>query len=278
MTDRHAALRQTAPASPASNGNLSMAQSAPPLITPSTAVRSLEMSKRELDERRIVGFHSRDARSRPYHLLRTQIAKIMARNNWRMIGVTSATPAAGKTFTSVNLAAAIAPTAQSTVVLCDLDLRRGSIAEMMHIVPEPGLTDYLEERIDDPLDTALRVNDTQLVVIPTIASGKSSSELIASPRFGSLMAGMRAMAPDTRIVCDLPPVFASDDTMLCMQYLDAYLLVVDHGISTASQVEEAVRLLDPVPCIGTVLNRYKGGFADPYGYGYGDTYGMKTYA
>ena len=79
------------------------------------------------------------------------------------------------------------------------------------------------------------------------------------------------------MICDLPPVFANDDTMMSMQYLDAYVLVVDHGMTTSRQVEEAVRLLDPVPCLGTVLNRYQGGFADPYGYGYGDTYGMKTY-
>lgn len=248
-----------------------------PLLSPTDALATLALSRDELDERRIVGFNSRDSRSRPYHLLRTQMTKIMSRNNWRLIGVTSATPGAGKTFTSVNLAASLAPTAEATVLLCDLDLRRGSIADMLRIPPQPGLGDYLAGDVDDPREIALRINDSRLVVVPTTPSRASSSELLATPRFRSFMAQLRAMPEDARIVCDLPPAFASDDAMLSMQQLDAYLLVVDHGMTTARQVEETVRLLDPVPCMGSVLNRYQGGFADPYGYGYGDTYGMKSY-
>ena len=248
-----------------------------PLLTPRDALATLTLSREDLDDRCVVGFNSRDSRSRPFHLLRTQIIRLMVRNNWRMIGVTSATPGAGKTFTAVNLAAALAPTADATVVLCDLDLRRGSIAAMLRIPPQPGVSEYLEGEVDEPRDIALRVNDSHLVVLPTTPSGASSSELLATPRFRTLIQRLRAMPENTRIVCDLPPAFASDDAMLSMQQLDAYLLVVDHGKTTARQVEETVRLLDPVPCLGTILNRYQGGFADPYGYGYGDTYGMKGY-
>lgn len=252
-------------------------KSAPPLFTNIDELAVLSLTRSELDERRIVGFDSRDSRSRPYHLLRTQLTKIMERNNWRMIGVTSATPAAGKTFTSVNLAAALAPTAQAPVVLCDLDLRRGSIGKMLQVEAEQGVSDYLEGKVDDAETLPLRINETQLAIVPTMTSRSSSSQLIASPRFRDLMERLRMMSNDSIIICDLPPVFANDDAMLCMQYLDAYLLVVDHGMSTSRQLEEAIRLLNPIPCLGTVLNRYQGGFADPYGYGYGDPYGMKTY-
>lgn len=248
-----------------------------PLLSPNDALATLALSSEELDDRCIVGFNSRDSRSRPYHLLRTQMTKLMVRNGWRLIGITSATPGAGKTFTSVNLAASLAPTADATVLLCDLDLRRGSIAEMLRMPPQPGLGDYLAGDIDDPREIAFRINDSRLVVIPTTPSRASSSELLATPRYRSFMQQLRAMPEDTRIVCDLPPAFASDDAMMSMQQLDAYLLVVDHGTTTARQVEEALRLLDPVPCMGAVLNRYQGGFADPYGYGYGDTYGIKSY-
>ncbi len=75
------------------------ADSAAPLLSPTDALATLAMSRQELDDRCVVGFNSRDSRSRPYHLLRTQMTKIMARNGWRLIGVTSATPGAGKTFT-----------------------------------------------------------------------------------------------------------------------------------------------------------------------------------
>lgn len=253
------------------------ADHARPLLSPHDALQTLSLSRAELDDRCVVGFNSRDSRSRPYHLLRTQVTKLMRRNNWRLLGVTSATPGAGKTFTSVNLAAALAPTAAATVMLCDFDLRRGSISDMLRIPPQPGLGDYLAGDVDDPREIALRINDSRLVVVPTTPSSASSSELLATPRYRSFMAQLRAMPEDTWVVCDLPPAFASDDAMMSMQLLDAYLLVVDHGTTTARQIEETVRLLDPVPCLGAVLNRYQGGFGDPYGYGYGDTYGMKSY-
>lgn len=248
-----------------------------PLIVASDQLPTLELSREKLDDERIVGFNNRDRRSRAYHLLRAQVSKIMARNNWRMVGVTSATPDAGKTFTSINLAAALAATAGTTVMLCDLDLRRGSIWDTFGNPTDKGLNDYLEGKVDDPRELALRVNDSRLVVIPTIRSTAPSSELLASDRFRSFIARLRAMPQDVLMIFDLPPVFADDDAIMCMEYLDAYLLVVDHGVSTARQIEEAVRLLNPAPCLGTVLNRYKGGFADPYGYGYGDRYGMKSY-
>ena len=271
MTDRSIAAATPLRAEPGAP------DAARPLLTPHDALRSLELSREDLDDRSIVGFNSRDSRSRPFHLLRTQVTRIMARNSWRMIGITSATPGAGKTFTSVNLAAALAPTAEATVLLCDLDLRRGSIAEMLRVPRQPGVGDYLDGSVDDLRDVALRINDSHLVVLPTTPSHASSSELLATPRFRTLMSRLRAMPDNTRIVCDLPPAFASDDAMLSMQELDAYLMVVDHGTTTARQVEETVRLLDPVPCLGAILNRYQGGFADPYGYGYGDTYGIKSY-
>ncbi|QDZ08039.1 CpsD/CapB family tyrosine-protein kinase [Sphingomonas panacisoli] len=248
-----------------------------PLFQPADPLAKLNLSREMLDDQRIVGFNNRDRRSRAYHLLRAQVTKIMKRNNWRMIGVTSATPDAGKTFTSINLAAALAATAGTTVVLADLDLRRGSIWDTFGNPTDKGLSDYLEGKIDNPRDIACRINESKLVIVPTIRSEAPSSELLASDRFRSFIEQLRAMPQDVLMIFDLPPVFADDDAIMCMEYLDAYLLVVDHGVSTARQIEETVRLLHPAPCLGTVLNRYKGGFADPYGYGYGDRYGMKSY-
>ena len=237
---------------------------ATPLITRGATLASLSLPRAHLDRQLVVGFESRDGRSRPFNLLRTQLAKIMERDGLRAIGITSATPGAGKTFTSVNLAAALSRSENKPVLLCDLDLRRGSMITMLGAEFDHGLDDYLEGNVDDAGTLALRVNDSNLVVIPTRASGSGSSELLAGER---PLSGRRA----------LPPLFANDDAMLCMEHLDGYPLVVDHGQSTAKQVEETIALLQPAPCVGTVLNRYQGGFADPYGYGYGDTYGLKDY-
>ncbi len=248
-----------------------------PLIADFDRLPSVAIPASQLDKRMVVGFDSRDPRSRPFNLLRTQLAKLMAGRNIRMIGVTSATPAAGKTFTSVNLAAALSKMENRQVILVDLDLRRGSVLKMLGVGAEMGVGSYLAGELDNAARLACRINNNQLAIIPTLASSDGSSELLSSPRFRTMMNALRNQGENSIIVCDLPPVFANDDAMLCMQHLDGYLMVVDYGRTTRKQIEETMTLLSPSVCIGTILNRYQGGFADPYGYGYGDMYGLKSY-
>jgi Mrp family chromosome partitioning ATPase len=240
-------------------------------------IPSVELTKEHLEERLIVGFDSSDGRSRAFNLLRTQVTKLMEANGWKMLGVTSATPAAGKTFNSVNLAAALSRTGNRTVILCDLDMRRGSVITQLGVDVEVTLDDYLHGKRSDWRDALFRVNDERLVVLPTRAGLRDSSEMLTSGLFASLMADLRELSRDYLILCDLPPVFANDDAMLTMRFLDAYLMIVDHGRTTARQIDETLALMAPAQCIGTVLNRYQGGIADDYGYGYGDTYGLKDY-
>lgn len=238
---------------------------------------SITISPEQLDERLVVGFDSFDARSRPFNLLRTQLTKEMGKQGWRLLGVTSATPAAGKTFTSVNLAAALSKMEGRKVLLSDFDLRRGSILEQLGIEAPVTLNDYLSGEQPDWQSAVYRINDSDLYILPSSGRSRNSSELLSGERFKHLIAELRLLSSDYLVIGDLPPVFANDDAMLCTQHLDAYLMVVHHGHTTSRQIKESIELLRPAVCMGTVLNRYQGGFADDYGYGYGDPYGLKNY-
>lgn len=243
-----------------------------------TDIPVVEMSREVLDQRLIVGFDGFDARSRAFNLLRTQLTKILDAKRWNMIGVTSATPGAGKTFTSVNLAAALSRTDNRTVLLCDLDMRRGSVLKQLGVDVEVTLDDCLRGECEDWREALFRVNNDRFLVLPTHAELHDPTEIITGDRFKALMRDLRGLGQDYLVVCDLPPVFANDDAMLCMEHLDAYLYIVDHGHTTARQIEESLALLAPAQCLGTVLNRYQGGIGDDYGYGYGDTYGLREYS
>ncbi len=238
----------------------------------------VEMPREMLDKRLIVGFDGFDARSRAFNLLRTQLTKILDAKKWNMIGVTSATPGAGKTFTSVNLAAALSRTEKRKVLLCDLDMRRGSVLKQLGVGANVTLDDCLRGECEDWRDALFKVNNDHFLVLPTEAELYDPTEIITGDRFNSLMRDLRGLGPEYLVVCDLPPVFANDDAMLCMAHLDAYLYIVDHGHTTARQIEESLALLAPAQCLGTVLNRYQGGLGDDYGYGYGDTYGLREYS
>ena len=249
-------------------GQLPMTLANLPVFTPDSSV---------LSEQLIVGLDSRDSRSRAFNLLRTTLAKRMKEQGHRLIGITSATPSAGKSFLSLNLATSMSKVAEEFVVLVDLDLRRASIAEGVGMQVKRGVSDYLTGEVSNLSLIGSRIEDTQLVLFPTKRVAKHTAELLSGPNFGKLIADLRQDTGNAFIFFDLPPAFANDDAMLILEQLDAYVMVVDSGKTNAKQVQEVLAMLDPVPCIGTVLNRYNGGFADNYGYGYGSSAYAKYY-
>ena len=226
-----------------------------------------------LQENAIVGFNGRDIRSRPFAMLRSQVQRRLNQDA-RLIGVTSAMPSAGKSFVSVNLASALARISEAPVYLIDLDLRRGSVATSLGIDCSVGISDVLADAQADLSSVGTRIAGTNLAVYPTRPLEDGSSELLAGERLGQLIAGLRALQPETIVICDLPPVFAGDDAIMTIEELDGYILVIDSGQTTTRQVTRTIQILEPKPCFGTILNRYRGGLVDSYGYSeyYGAAY------
>lgn len=228
-----------------------------------------------LAENRIYGFESRDIKSRPFNLLRSRLLKIAATNGWKLIGITSPAPGTGKSFIAANLAAAMSRTPDLEVYLFDLDLRRSSIGKTFGLPKGVGLERYLAGEashlgtIPQLAQVAKRVEGQRLMLLPSFPSKASSAELLAGQPMKRLIAAMRALPDNAVCLCDLPPVFANDDAALAAEQLDAYLLVIEEGKTTKKQIRDAVGLLAPTPCAGSVLNRYHGGLiSDDYGYGY----------
>jgi Mrp family chromosome partitioning ATPase len=221
-----------------------------------------------LAEHKIVGFNAGDSRSRAFNLLRTRLSKLLPGPAARLIGITSATPAAGKSFISANLALSLAKVAEGPVILVDLDLRRGSVAVELGLEPAHGVRDFLtgETTLQK---VGVRIEGLPLAVLPTNVALRDSAELLSGDRFAELLATLRGQPANTVVLCDLPPVFANDDAMLSIEHLDGYVLVVDSSVTSKAHVQQAMAMLDPAPCIGTVLNRYRGTMIEKYGYGYG---------
>jgi protein-tyrosine kinase len=245
-----------------------------PGLSPATVLQrrsSIEALERfDSPGRGVFGFNSRDRRSRPFNLLRAQVIKIMGANDWKIIGVTSATPRVGKSFTASNLAASLSRIPGTRTFLFDLDLRRGSIAQKFNIPHGLGINSFLSGEIDTLDAAAYDIANTGLTIFPSFPTDDSSAELLAGSRFRTLVKAMRGLSTNVICICDLPPVFANDDTSIVSREIDAYMFVVEEGKTTAHQVRDAIELLKPAPCMGTILNRYRGGIGgDDYGFGYG---------
>lgn len=232
---------------------------------------------KEVRKHRIVGFDNRDSRARPFNLLRTSFAKKLREDGHRLIGVTSATPGAGKSFLSMNLASSLARVIEEPIFLVDLDIRRASIADEIGLVPERGIESYLEGHVRDLAEIGYRIEGTKLGVFPALRRSRNTAELLAGEPFANMIETLRERSEASIILFDLPPAFANDDAMISLAQLDGFVLVVDAGKTTRRQVQDVLNMLYPTPCIGSILNRYRGGLGDSYGYGYGGPNYSKYY-
>ncbi len=226
----------------------------------------VEINPELLEKQGIVGFNSRDARSRPFNLLRTQILRKMREKHWRTVAITSGAPNAGKSFVTANLAAAIGQLADAKVLMFDLDLRRASLAERFGVAADRGMRDYLDGSAERLSEIGRHISPLNITLFPSQAASINSAELLVGDKLPALMKACRDLPEDYIALLDLPPVFANDDAMAVMQHVDCYLFVIEEGVTTKAQVNDAMALLDPAECIGTVLNRYQERAGDSFGY------------
>jgi Mrp family chromosome partitioning ATPase len=241
------------------------AQDQLPLFTPDPAV---------LAGNHIVGFNSRVLTSRPFSLLRSQLLKRMRAANFRIVGVTSPAPGAGKSFLSANLAASLGRLPTQRTLVFDVDVRRASLAYNYGLKGDGqiGLEQFLAGKTNDLTQIGRHVAGTNLSLFPCYPNDMDTFELIASNRFALFVESLKNLSDDTLVVFDMPPVFANDDAMVVATLIDAYLMVIEQGRTNASQVSDSMRLLDPAICIGSVLNRYEGGIGEGDNLGAYDKY------
>jgi capsular exopolysaccharide synthesis family protein len=217
------------------------------------------------NNRVVMGIYN-DPRANLFRVLRTNVLKQLRENNWNSFAITSATPDAGKSLISVNLAIAIAMEGNQSVLLVDADLRRPSVNQYLGLQCEFGLGDCLKGAVS--LENVL-VNPgiERLVVLPGKNSDNNSSELISSRKMVSLIQEIKSRYESRIIIFDLPPLFAADDAIVLMPYADAALLVVEDGKNTSEELQHSMYILEQTNLLGLVLNKSRQP-VPTYQYGY----------
>ena len=219
----------------------------------------------------IYGFDSLDPRSRSFNMIRAKLHELRAQRGWRLFGLVSATPKVGKSFIAANLAASLSRDPRFDTVAVDLDLRRGSLTRVLGIEPEVSIRDYLEERPGANAPSAFSLEGERLMILPTTAGPIRSAELLAGRRAQALLRAIRVAGENSMFIVDLPPVFANDDAVTTMARLDAYILVVEEGLTTQREVKDVIALLGTQRLAGVILNKYRGGLVSE-GYGFDSYY------
>ena len=186
---------------------------------------------------------------------------------------TSAAPAEGKTFCSLNCAVALAQQGYRTLLI-DADLRRPSVARTFGRDPKAqGLTNILAAEI--PLAKALQgtaVENLSLLTAGTTA--RNPAELLSNANLAALFRDPMFVAFD-RVVFDTAPVNAVSDALSLIKYVDMVCLVVHAGKTPAkaSSRAHAAIIAAGAEEVGVVLNRLpRHGGADCF-YHYTAAYG-----
>ena len=207
--------------------------------------------------------------SEAFRILRTQVLARLEARGGNAVAVCSGVQAEGKTLVAVNLAVSVARQLHRTALLVDLDIHRPSIHRCFGLNPTLGLMDHLAGRA--PLEDCL-VNPgiERLVLLPQTGPASEASELLTSRRMAALAAELKTRYRDRIVVYDCPPLLATNDALVIMDYADGCLLVVREGRLQRAELQRAVDLVGPENYLGVVLNdaRYAEG-ARYYHYHYG---------
>jgi len=191
-----------------------------------------------------------------------------------LIGVTSALPGEGKSFTSLNLAMSIAMELDRSVLLVDADVIRPALPRMLGLPPGPGLLDLLGSPPAQFHRALLRTNVDKLAFLPAGTLHPKAAEMLASDAMSSLLDEMAARYADRVIIFDSPPLLVTTESRVLASRLGQVVFVVRAGRTLQSHVAQALATIESCPVKLLVLNGAEGSAEGGYGYaGYGYGYG-----
>ena len=156
----------------------------------------------------------------------------------KVVLITSALPAEGKSTTAMLLAASSASAGKRTVLL-DCDLRMRSTSEALQSKHRSGLSEVLRGAakledviVEDPV--------TKISVIPAGATVGNAADVLMSPEMRDLIAILRDAFD--YIVMDGPPLLPVVDALALATVADKILVIVEWGRTPRNSIYEAFRV------------------------------------
>jgi capsular exopolysaccharide synthesis family protein len=215
----------------------------------------------------------RSAFSEAYRSVRTALQFSTDSGVPKVLLVTSAGPAEGKSTTAWSLARNFAQLGKRTLLI-DGDLRNPSLHKVAEVRGEIGLSNLLSGAAN--INEAVQdTDDPRLKIVLAGPLPPNPAELLAGSKLISLLT-VAAESYD-QVVIDGPPVLGLADAPILANASAGTLLVVEAGKTRIQAAQMAVKrlLLARARIIGVVLSKYAAQ-QQSSGYGYG-SYGYYAY-
>jgi capsular exopolysaccharide synthesis family protein len=219
-----------------------------------------------LNARPVILRYPASAQAEAFRSLRTALS-LSGEEEARCVLFTSAMPGEGKSFCSLNCAAAYAQQGMKTLLI-DADLRRPSLNRLFS---DPSDRPNLTACLRDPSLFGRAVQATSIENLFRLGDWRhepGSAELVAQSGMREILelAGMSF----NRIVIDTAPLMAVSDTLYIAQNVPTICLVVYAGRTPRRVAKRALKMLEDVSkrsATGLVLNKIrKRGAAEHYYY------------
>ncbi len=218
--------------------------------------RNMENEKINLasvDANVIVQLDPRSPEAEAYRSLRTNILRTNIDKPPRVLLLTSAHPAEGKTITGINLAIVMAEIGKKTLLI-DCDLRRPSVHSALGISKEGGVSEILYGNLE--WDAALKFCDIEnLRIITSGTIPHNPAEIIGSDK-------MRLFLEEARdvfdiVVLDAPCALAVTDSLILSSLVDGILMVILAEKTPRQAVQRTLDMLADVKghILGAVFNK-----------------------
>ena len=218
-----------------------------------------------------------------YKTMRTNTVFALSPFDKKVVSVTSANAAEGKSTTTANLAISFAQM-ECKVLLIDADLRKPTQHKLFGVNNKVGFSTALGKmnKAENSIVKGVRKN---LDLMPAGPIPPNPSELLASQQFENIISEL--VDQYDFIMIDTPPVNVVSDVLVMSNVITGVLFVSSHGETTYDGIENALQKLEmaDINVLGFILNnitaartgkyysyKYKYGYSK-YGYGYDYSYG-----
>jgi capsular exopolysaccharide synthesis family protein len=216
--------------------------------------------------------HPKSAVAESFRSLRSAITYLASGKNTKKILVTSSVSGEGKTFTSLNLASAMALGSKKTVVVGG-DLRRPKLASYFGHSEKIGLSTYLIGKVEAE-EIVFKSQHENLYFVPSGVIPPNPAELLQTERLKEFLAYLEERFDV--VIFDTPPMGLVSETIDLMRLFDINLYVVRQSYTVKDHLVMINDLFNnkQVKNVYGVFNGIinSGYHYEGYNYGYGNTY------
>lgn len=219
-------------------------------------------------ETRHIAIGSEGRSGEDYRQLRANLQFLSVDEPPKVIMISSAVPAEGKTTLTINLALALVDAGRK-VTIVEADLRRPKVTRYLGLVGGVGLTNVLAGSAD--LEEVLQAyGKGGLSVVAAGPTPPNPGELLGSTQMATLIEKLRPA--NDFILVDAPPLLPVADSSALAPLMDGVLLSVRYGKTHKDVLRQAAVTLERVQArtLGLIMNIVppRTELASVYGYGY----------